>query len=140
MSDSQPPVGYALLISESKFLDHLGKVYLKVMETPNGTAERWLAMRVEACHVNSWQFAHGAFMASMAEIATANAGWDPNGLPCVGIDLAMQFIGAPKLGDLLEVRSWLTKRTRSLVFTRAAGEVAGAPMFVATSILKIIST
>ena len=139
MSDPQIPAGYELLVSESKFLDHLGQVYLKIENTPGGAVERWIAIRVAACHVNSWNFAHGGFIASMAEIGTANAGWDPDGPPCVGIDLAMQFIGAPKLGDLLEVRCWLTKRTRSLVFTQAAGEVAGAPMFVATSIQKIVS-
>jgi acyl-coenzyme A thioesterase PaaI-like protein len=74
----------------------------------------------------------------MAEVATGGAGWDPSGPPCVAIDLTMQFIGAPRLGDLLEVCGTVTRRSRSLVFTQARGEVAGQPMFVATSIQKIV--
>lgn len=74
----------------------------------------------------------------MAEIGTAQPSWDPEGAPCVAIDLAIQFIGAPKLGDVLEVCGSVTKRTRSLVFTYARGEVRGEPVFLATSIQKIL--
>jgi acyl-coenzyme A thioesterase PaaI-like protein len=134
------PQGYQLLVSQSKFLDLLGQMYFKDEPQPDGTTQRWVAIRVEGNHVNTWKFAHGGFIASVAEIATANVAWDPDGPPCVAIDLALQFIGAPKQEDLLEVCCRLTKRTRSLVFTQATGEVAGAPMFIATSVLKIIST
>jgi len=74
----------------------------------------------------------------MAEIGTAQASWDPEGPPCVAIDLTLQFIGAPKLGELLEVCGTVTRRTRSLVFASARAEVAGTPIFVATSIQKFI--
>ena len=76
----------------------------------------------------------------MAEIGTAQPSWDPSGPPCVAIDLTVQFIGAPKLGELLEVCGTVTKRTRSLVFTSARGEVAGNPVFLATSIQKIVNS
>lgn len=95
-------------------------------------------MRIEPHQVNTWNFAHATLITAMAEIATAQAGWDPAGPPCVAIDLTVQFIGAPKLGDLLEAYGTITKRTRSLVFTKAHGMVAGQPMFVATSIQKIV--
>jgi uncharacterized protein (TIGR00369 family) len=100
--------------------------------------EAWSALLIEPHHVNAWNLAHGGVLATMAEIGTAQAGWDPAGQPCVAIDLTVQFIGAPKLGDVLEVCGTVTRRTRSLVFTTARAEVAGAPMFVATSIQKII--
>ena len=98
------------------------------------------ALRIEAHQVNAWNFAHGGILATMAEIGTAQAAWDPDGPACVAIDLAIQFIGAPKLGDVLEVCGTLTKRTRSLVFASARGEVAGAPVFFATSIQKIVGS
>ena len=74
--------------------------------------EAWSALLIEAHHVNAWNLAHGGLMATMAEIGTAQAGWDPEGAPCVAIDLTMQFIGAPKLGDLLEVCGTVTRRPR----------------------------
>ena len=43
-----------------------------------------------------------------------------------------------KLGDLIEVMGWATKRTRSLVFTQCRGEIGEKLVFTATSIQKII--
>lgn len=134
------PAGYAYQPTPSAFVEHVGKVYTKKVTRGDGTVEAWAALRIEPHHVNAWNFAHGGVLATMAEIGTAQPGWDPEGPPCVAIDLATQFIGAPKLGDILEVCGTITKRTRSLVFTSARGEVAGEPVFLATSIQKIVKT
>jgi len=56
----------------------------------------------------------------------------------VGIEMSMQFIAAPKLGELLEVHGWATKRTRSLVFTQCRAESNGKLVFTATSVLKVV--
>lgn len=132
------PHGYKYEVLPSKFIEHVGRVYTKRVTCSDGTVEAWGALRIEAHHVNSWNFAHGAVMATMAEVGTALPSWEAAGPPCVAVDLSIQFIGAPKLGDWLEVCGTLTKRTRSLVFTKARGEVAGAPVFFATSIQKIV--
>jgi acyl-CoA thioesterase FadM len=52
--------------------------------------------------------------------------------------MSLQFIAAPKLGELLEVHGWTTKRTRSLVFTQCRAESNGRLVFTATSIQKIV--
>lgn len=135
------PEGYAYEPSPSAFINHIGRVYSKRIQPEDGGPEQvWAALRIQDHHVNSWGLCHGAVMASMAEIGTAGPGWDPSGPPVVAIDLTLQFIGAPKLGDLLEVCGTLTRRTRSLVFTQARAEVAGNVIFQATSIQKIINT
>jgi acyl-coenzyme A thioesterase PaaI-like protein len=131
------PEGYSYEPSVSAFINHIGHVYSRRTAGPNGD-EVWAALRIEPHHVNAWNLCHGAVMASMAEIGTAGPGWDPEGPPVVAIEMSMQFIGAPKLGDLLEVRGILVKRTRSLVFTRAEAEVDGKPIFTATSVQKVI--
>ncbi|ODP38442.1 PaaI family thioesterase [Sphingomonas turrisvirgatae] len=131
------PEGYGYEPSVSAFINHIGHVYSRRASGPNGD-EVWAALRIEAHHVNAWNLCHGAVMASMAEIGTAGPGWDPEGPPVVAIEMSMQFIGAPKLGELLEVRGILVKRTRSLVFTRAEAEVGGKPIFIATSVQKVI--
>jgi acyl-coenzyme A thioesterase PaaI-like protein len=133
------PPGYVFDQTPSKYIDHMGRLFTKKVTRADGVVEAWAAMRVEPYHVNAWNFAHGSFIAGMAEIGTAQASWDKDGPPCIAIDLTIQFIGAPKLGDLLEVCGTLTKRTRTLAFTSARGEVGGVPMFTATSIQKVVN-
>lgn len=140
MTDDNIPLGYRYEVLPSRYINHMGRVFTKSVTRDNGVVEAWSALRIEAHHVNSWDFAHGALIAGMAEVGTAQPGWDPTGPPCIAIDLTIQFIGAPKIGDLLEVCGTVTKRTRSLVFTSARGEVAGAPVFLATSIQKILAS
>ncbi len=132
------PPGYVYEPTPSAFVEHLGKIYTRKVTRPDGAIEAWSALRIEPHHVNAWNLAHGGVLATMAEIGTAQASWDPEGPACVAIDLTLQFIGAPKLGELLEVCGTVTRRTRSLVFASARAEVAGAPIFVATSIQKFV--
>lgn len=130
--------GYEPETTPSTFVNHVGP--LLVRSARAGAEETWCAMRVEAQHVNAWNLAHGGFLATLAEIGTGRASWDPAGPPTVAVDLSIQFIAAPKLGDLVEVCGVVTKRTRSLVFTTARGEVAGEPVFIATSVQKILKS
>jgi acyl-coenzyme A thioesterase PaaI-like protein len=136
--EPEMPDGYVYEPTPSAFVEHVGKLYTRKVTRPDGTVEAWSALRIEAHHVNAWNFAHGGVLATMAEIGTAQASWDPEGAPCVAVDLAIQFIGAPKLGDILEVCGTVTKRTRSLVFASARGEVGGNPVLFATSIQKFV--
>lgn len=139
MSDQlEMPPGYVYEPTPSAFVEHVGKVYTKKFKRDDGITEAWSALRIEPHHVNAWNFAHGGVLATMAEIGTAQASWDPTGPACVAIDLTIQFIGAPKLGEVLEVCGTVTKRTRSLVFASARGEVGGNPVLFATSIQKIV--
>lgn len=138
MSD-EIPQGYEFEPSPSAFLNHIGRVYQK-RETPaNGVQEFWSALKIEDHHVNSWGLCHGAVMTAMAEVGTSSPAWDPDGPPVVATELSMQFIAAPRLGELIEVCGLVTKRTRSLVFTRAEAFVDGKTVFFATSVQKILS-
>jgi len=131
------PPGYSYEPSISAFVNHIGRVYSRRVTIGEG-GEVWAALRVGPDHVNAWNLCHGAVIASMAEVGTASASWDPAGPPIVAVEMSMQFIAAPKLGDLLEVKGTVIKRTRSMVFTRAEGEVGGKPVFFATSVQKVI--
>lgn len=136
--DSNIPEGYVFEDTPGNFIKHVGPLYTRKVTKEDGTVEAWAAMRVEEHHVNAWNLCHAGVLTTMADIGTAQASWDPEAAPCVAIDLTVQFIGAPKLGELIEVCGTVTKRTRSLVFTSARGEVDGQPVFTATSIQKTI--
>ena len=132
------PEGYTYQPSPSAFIDHIGKVYQRVTRNDDGKNIVSSAIRVDPHHVNSWGFAHGSFMAGMAEIGCASGAYDPDGPPVVAIEMSMQFIGAPKLGQLLEVHGEVTRRTRSLVFSQCRATADGQLVFAATSVQKII--
>jgi acyl-coenzyme A thioesterase PaaI-like protein len=132
------PEGYAVADIPSAFVNHIGRIFQKRVKRPDGVEEVWAALRVEDHHVNSWGFCHGALMSSMAEIGTAGPCWDLTGPAVVAIELSMQFIKAPKLGELIEVCGTLTKKTRSLAFSQARAEVNGDLVFLATSVQKIL--
>ena len=136
MSDEMPE-GYTHEPSTSAFVNHIGKIYNKVVIAPDGTKETWVAIRIEPHHVNTWGFAHGGFMAAMAEVGTGG-GYEPGGPPVVAIDLQMHCVAAPKLGQLLEMRGVVNKRTRSLVFAESKAYADGALMFSCTAIHKIV--
>ncbi|MAT50722.1 MAG: hypothetical protein CMK32_06010 [Porticoccaceae bacterium] len=134
------PEGYEYHASPSAFVNHIGKIYHKRVTGADGQPEVWSALEIQEHHVNAWGLCHGAVMSSMAEVGTAAPAWDPDGPPIVAIELSLQFIKAPKLGEWLEVCGTVSKRTRSLVFSRASAYVAGDLVFTASSIQKIIKT
>ena len=77
MSDAVP-AGYTHEPSTSAFVNHVGKVYNKVVTREDGTKETWAAILIEPHHVNTWGFAHGGFMAACAEIGTGG-GYEAGG-------------------------------------------------------------
>ena len=133
------PEGYIYEPSPSAFPNHIGKLFQKPRTVIDGIETAWVAMHVEEHHVNAWGLAHGALMASLAEMGTASAAWDPEGPPVVAIEMSMQYIKAPKLGQLIEVCGTCTRRTRSIVFSEAKAYVEGELVFSATSVQKIIN-
>ena len=138
MADDSIPEGYTYTPSTSAFVNHLGKVYHRRSQDANGEEIVSTAIRIEDHHVNTWGLAHAAVIAGLADIGTAGPAYVEGGPPVVVIELSTQFIAAPKLGDLLEVHGWATKRTRTLVFSQCRGEVGGKLMFTATSVQKIV--
>jgi acyl-coenzyme A thioesterase PaaI-like protein len=133
------PADYSDEPSASAFPRHVGQIFRKTVEVPGGEPEQWTAIRIGEHHVNAWGFAHGGLIACLAEIATARAAWDPAGPPVVGISLTTQFLRAPKLGQLLEIRSQASRRTRSLVFVDAQGFADGELQFTATAVNKVVN-
>jgi len=120
-------------------MNHFGRVFHKhVTPKDGGAVQSWMAARVEPHLTNTWNFCHGGALLTMAEAGVALPAWDPAGPPLVAVDMTMQFIAAPKLGDLVEVCGTISKRTRTLCFTRAEGYVNGEIVFIATSIQKTI--
>lgn len=138
MADDKIPEGYSYTPSASAYINHMGKVYQRRWTDTNGEEVVSSALRVEDHHVNSWGMAHGSLMAGLAEIGCAGPGYVEGGPPVVAIEMSMQFIAAPKLGELIEIHGQATKRTRTLVFSQCRAESDGNLVFTATSVQKIV--
>ncbi len=137
--DDSIPEGYQYRLSASSFINHVGKLYTRRVTRADGVEEAWGALRVAAHHVNSWGLCHAAVMTVLADVGTAGPAYSgPEAPPVVVVEMSTQFLRAPKLGDLVEVCGWVVRRTRSLVFTQARGEVRGEVVFIASSIQKIV--
>jgi acyl-coenzyme A thioesterase PaaI-like protein len=134
------PEGYEEPSWDSAFVAHIGRFFTKSAAPPDGSDQNWVAVRIDARHVNIWDYCHGAALAGFAEVATSASAYIPDGAPVVIVDLSMQFISAPKRDDLLEICSWTTRRTRSLIFAQARAEVGGKTIFTASAIHKVIGT
>jgi len=137
-TDEKVPDGYAYEPSTSAFVNHLGKVFSRKIIDADGDETTSAAIWIEERHVNTWSLAHGSFLAGMAEIGCATCAYVRGGPPVVAIEMSMQFIGAPKLGELLEVHGRITRRTRSLVFTQCRAEGNGKLVFTATAVQKVL--
>ena len=138
-SPGEIPDGYHYEPTPSAFVNHVGRIYRKPALGAESGNRAWLALRIEPHHVNSWQLCHGAVIASLAEIAVSAVAYRPEDPPVVTVDLNVQFIRAPKLGDLVEVSAEITRRSRSLVFSQCRAVVRGELVFTAASVQKILS-
>ena len=139
-SADEIPDGYQYELTPSAFVNHVGRIYRKPAIGAESDTRAWLAMRVQPQHVNAWNLCHGAAIASLAEIAVSAVAYRPDEPPVVTIDLNVQFIRAPKLGDLIEVSAEVTRRSRSLVFSQCRAVVRGELVFTAGSVQKVLSS
>lgn len=131
------PEGYTYEPSTSRFVNEVGRNYHKTIVNEDGSKVHCTAIRVEERHVNTWGLAHGGFMAAVSEFMSAGA-YEPGGPPVVAMEMSMQFIRAPKLGDLIETRSHVKRRTRSVVFIYAEAFVGDDIVFSASSLHKVV--
>lgn len=138
MTEDTIPEGYTYTPSPSAYVNHMGKIYQRRSTNAEGEEIGSAALRIEDHHVNSWGLAHGSLMAGMAEVGCAMTAYVEGGPPVVAVEISTQFIAAPKLGELLEVHGWTTRRTRSLVFTQCRAVSDGKLVFTASSVQKIV--
>lgn len=118
-------------IRDAGFIAHVGPVYRR--------ADGAYAFRAAEKHANLIRVVHGGMLMSFADRAlgeTAMAAAD--GANCVTVQMEMQFIDAARLGDWIEARPEVLKRTGSLVFLRTDLMVAGRRVAYASGVWKIL--
>lgn len=96
----------------------------------------------EQKHMNSAGSVHGGMLMTFADIAmsqTTRLGVPRDTPPKAGgtVSLSADFVGPGRLGDLIEAKVRVTRRTRTLAFLSADIVAGDRPLLVATGLWKI---
>lgn len=128
--DTAPP-GWERVEDEG-FIDLVGPVFRR-------GSDGAYAFRAAQKHANLVGLVHGGMLTSLADRALGVAAMRAaDGANCVTIELGMQFVGAGRLGDWIEARPEVVRRTSSLVFLRGEVTSGGAVIGTASGIWKIL--
>ena len=113
---------------------HIGPLY----NLPAQGGLHRFCFRVDPHHMNAAGTVHGGMLMSLADIAmsrAARAGTEAQNSSTVS--LSCDFVGPGKLGDLIEARVRVTRRTRTIVFLSADIVSGGRTLLVASGVWKI---
>lgn len=128
------PDGFAPLPRTSPALDLIGPVYAK-----GWGSEFVLGLRVEAKHCNGRQVMHGGMLATLMDSALGYATafvTDPP-VPLLTANLTLDFAGAARAGDWVEVTVDIQKRGARLAFASGFAFVAGERIVRASGVFLV---
>ena len=95
------------------FMKYLGGLDLKKIDDLNYE----FLTEVKEMHLNTGEIAHGGYLSTIADTGMGTAAHRVAGdRRCVTINLDMKFITAVKLGEKLNGKVKILKKTRTLVF------------------------
>jgi uncharacterized protein (TIGR00369 family) len=95
------------------FMKYLGGLDLKKIDDLNYE----FLTEVKEIHLNTGKIAHGGYLSTIADTGMGTAAHRVAGdRRCVTINLDMKFITAAKLGEKLNGKVKILKKTRTLVF------------------------
>ena len=117
------------------FMKYLGGLELKKI---NETEYEFL-VEVKEMHLNTGQIAHGGFLSTIADTGMGTAAHQVVGdRRCVTINLDLKFITAAKLGEKLNGKVTILKKTKTLVFIKCEITNAKDILVSATGTWKIL--
>ena len=128
------PDGWERLTTQA-FGTHVGPFY---RPADGGTLQTGFV--TDERHGNKRGVTHGGMLATAFDVAMGNACWASAGQrPCATVQLAIQYVGALKLGEFAVITSEITRATSSLVFVRGVMSVEDRPIATADGIWKILN-
>ena len=95
------------------FMKYLGGLSLNKIDDTNYK----FSVEVKEIHLNTGNIAHGGFLSTIADTGMGTAAHQVAGdRRCVTINLDLKFITAAKLGEKLNGKVKILKKTKTLVF------------------------
>jgi uncharacterized protein (TIGR00369 family) len=129
-----PRPDYVAIDLVDPFEIHVGPAY---QHGPAGV--RRFAFRIDERHVNRRGVVHGGMLLTFADMALGAAAWDfTDRAPCVTLGMQTQFLKSARIGNIVDVKPELLRRTRALLFIRGDFTVDGETIFTAASVWKLL--
>ena len=94
------------------FIEHIGGLELKKIDENNYS----FSIAIKEIHLNAGKIAHGGYLSTIADAGMGSAAHMVSGKKCVTISLEIKFISAGLLGQVLNGKVKIQKKTKSLVF------------------------
>ena len=116
------------------FVAHVGPVFWR--EAGGG---KDYAFRTVDKHVNLVGIVHGGMLVTFADRALSICARDATGgAVCVTIEMNVQFVGAAKIGDVIETTPQIVRQTSSLIFVRTVLTCEDRPIAAISGIWKVL--
>lgn len=128
--------GFEPLMRSSPFLERIGPLWCR--RDPD-SGQLVLGMRILPHHCNVGGTAHGGLLGTLADVAlgysTAFSRQPP--VPMTTVSLHLDFTGAARLGDWIEVHTAIQKIGRRLAFANARITSGSEPVAGASAVFQI---
>jgi uncharacterized protein (TIGR00369 family) len=123
--------------STAGFNKFIGPLF-RLPDAENGDVKRFV-FAVADKHMNGSGSVHGGMLMSFLDTAMSRTSrLDIGAKSCSTVSLNCDFVGPGKLGDVIEARVRVTRRTRTMAFMAAELVVGDRVLAVATGLWKII--
>lgn len=132
---NQQPAGFDPLYRSSPYLELLGPIFNKKTES-----SIVFGFRTENKHCNSRGLVHGGVLSGLADIALGNNAALSSGefVPLVTASLTIDYVGAIRLGDWVEIETDVQKVGRSMAFANCYFLVDGKRMARASGVFHVV--
>jgi acyl-coenzyme A thioesterase PaaI-like protein len=118
--------------TDEGFIEHVGPIWER--HEPDETRYGFVA---DPRHVNLLGVVQGGMLMTFADRALGLCAWQAaEGTPCVTIQFEMQFLSSGRIGEFIELRPEVVRRTASLVFLRGVLTAGSRSVAAASGIWK----
>jgi uncharacterized protein (TIGR00369 family) len=129
-----PLDGYIIYDPVDAFENLIGPFFWKLLE--DGTNH--VILQSDRRHGNRQGYIHGGLLLTMMDLAFSIAAKEHPDQRLVTISLSSEFVAAGEVGNLIEARTEVVRKTRSLCFLRGQISSQGATLVNASCIYKYI--
>tara|TARA_R110002124_G_scaffold177522_4_gene345537 strand:- start:982 stop:1449 length:468 start_codon:yes stop_codon:yes gene_type:complete len=129
------PAGFSAQELHDPFEAHMGPLFERT-ETDGSFVHAFIA---DERHLRSDGNVHEGMMMTFADAFLGGAAHrGAGGKPCVTMSLQASFLADARRGDVIECRTKVEKKTRSVMFVSASFTVKGEQVMTATSLWKVL--
>ncbi|MCE4222808.1 PaaI family thioesterase [Methylobacterium sp. C25] len=127
------PAGWTAF-DDPGFVALTGPVHHRLVE-----GRKQFAFKAEQKHVNLVGLVHGGMLVTFADRSLSIVAMEAmDGASCVTLEMNVHFVGAAKIGDLVETVPEIVRKTSSLVFVRSILTSGGRPLVTVSGIWKVL--